>query len=1177
MLLKRLICLQICCSFLLVVELSGQQPRLIIPIGHPETILAADISPDGKRYITCSYDGKAKIWNKDGYELYSVGGFDRFAQYVEFNHDGACFLVRFEKTIAVYKTSNGEIVSHYTQDNATGIASACFMANSDQVFFTTYFTYGLVDTHTGDLIYEDEFGDEEIIASALSHDGTVVALARGKSISVQLALTGEKIQAFSSTGTEFTTVSITGDGKRLAAGAKNGEVMVWDLEKGELLFDLKGHKEKIISVCFNKIGNQLVSSDNDDMMILWNAGTGDSLHVMNKAQCTLGAFFNPANDKILCYSSWQVQSWDVKTGLMAYNFGEEHEGSRNSVDFTNIHCTRFSPDGKHIITSSADCTAKVWDAENGRLLTDLAGKTIQESARVYNDQNKILISGQIDGYIRFWDTRTGRLLSSSNEHNSWITEMAQSRDEKKLAVVSKNGMVSTWDMKTGQLIKKWRAHDGWIVSLEFNQDGSKLVTGSWDNTAAVWDFRSGKQLLLMDRYKEAVDCARFSPDGNYVFSVSRDGSAEVLRLSDSKLIRTFKTEGMWGEGLISADNKLLIVAGGSQLVAWDINTGKQVYSFESGQSIYELSFSKNGKKLQALVSNNPQFINDRPGKLVELDAQTGKVLVEEEIPGENGEANSVNLSIDGSDYLVATNKGTIFYFKREGTELKRYSIETNVTGWTSAFFTGKDEFMVATDFGFRIYKLAGGAGAIAITEKYTAINLDSLNFMTYIPSGYYQCSPNAAKMLHYVSQDLNVITFEQLDVKYNRPDKVLEAIGADTALIRYYRKAYDKRIKKLGIDTSSFRAGFSVPLSDFVNRSSFTYEQPGQKITLHIRSSDSVYLLDRFNIWINEVPLYGQRGVSIRNSNTHYLDTTITINLSPGSNRIENSVFNMNGSESFRMPVNTRYNPITEQGETLRFIGIGIDQFSDSKYNLQYSTKDIRDLSEKLKEKYGKNISIDTLFNSDVTISAIKALKQKLLQTNENDKVIIAYSGHGMLSKDYDYYLSTYSVNFDKPEENGLPYDELESLLDSIPARKKLMLIDACHSGEVDKEDLILINKATDSLKLKKGFKPVAYKKEAHLGLKNSFELMQSLFVNVGKSTGATIISAAAGTQFALERNDLKNGVFTYAILEAMKANSTMKLSELKSIVGKRVEELTKGLQKPTSRNETIAVDWNVW
>ncbi|MCY7309949.1 MAG: caspase family protein, partial [Chitinophagaceae bacterium] len=252
-----------------------------------------------------------------------------------------------------------------------------------------------------------------------------------------------------------------------------------------------------------------------------------------------------------------------------------------------------------------------------------------------------------------------------------------------------------------------------------------------------------------------------------------------------------------------------------------------------------------------------------------------------------------------------------------------------------------------------------------------------------------------------------------------------------------------------------------------------------------------------------------------------------------------------------------------------------IDEFADNQYNLQYSAKDIRDLAKKLKEKYGDGVIIDTLFNDNVTVSNVKALKKKLQQTTENDKVIIAYSGHGMLSKDFDYYLSTYSVNFENPEQNGLPYDDLESLLDSIPARKKLMLIDACHSGEVDKEDLITLNNTPDSLI--KGLKPVGYKQEGHLGLKNSFELMQSLFVNVGKSTGATIISAAAGTQFALERNDLKNGVFTYSILEAMKTNATMKISELKTIVGKRVEELTNGFQKPTSRNETIVVDWIVW
>jgi hypothetical protein len=230
-----------------------------------------------------------------------------------------------------------------------------------------------------------------------------------------------------------------------------------------------------------------------------------------------------------------------------------------------------------------------------------------------------------------------------------------------------------------------------------------------------------------------------------------------------------------------------------------------------------------------------------------------------------------------------------------------------------------------------------------------------------------------------------------------------------------------------------------------------------------------------------------------------------------------------------------------------------------------------------LKKKYGSNCTIDTLFNQHLTIENIKALKKPLYNSGINDKVIIAYSGHGLLSKDYDYYLSSYSVNFNKPEENGLPYEELENLLDSIPARKKLMLIDACHSGEVDKEEGIAMSKIADSLGLGKGvIIDDSTAQTQNLGLKNSFELMQSLFVNVGKSTGATIISAAAGNQFALERGDLKNGVFTFSLLEAFEKFKTLKISELKKMVGERVEQLTNGMQKPTSRNEVIAVDWSL-
>jgi hypothetical protein len=51
---------------------------------------------------------------------------------------------------------------------------------------------------------------------------------------------------------------------------------------------------------------------------------------------------------------------------------------------------------------------------------------------------------------------------------------------------------------------------------------------------------------------------------------------------------------------------------------------------------------------------------------------------------------------------------------------------------------------------------------------------------------------------------------------------------------------------------------------------------------------------------------------------------------------------------------------------------------------------------------------------------------------------------------------------------------------------------------------------------------------------------MQELFANVGRGTGATILSAAAGTQFAIEDNKQQNGYFTYSILELMEAKENM-------------------------------------
>ncbi len=110
------------------------------------------------------------------------------------------------------------------------------------------------------------------------------------------------------------------------------------------------------------------------------------------------------------------------------------------------------------------------------------------------------------------------------------------------------------------------------------------------------------------------------------------------------------------------------------------------------------------------------------------------------------------------------------------------------------------------------------------------------------------------KNLYYqTSQSITLFSF--LDVKYNRPDLVLETIGSpDTSLIQSYDKAWQKRIRKLGFDTSLFKDGFHVPEADIQNRNSVQYEQTSSKLFLKIKAKDDSVGLERYNIWINEVP-----------------------------------------------------------------------------------------------------------------------------------------------------------------------------------------------------------------------------------------------------------------------------------------------------------------------------------
>lgn len=1141
----------------------AQEPKLMLPIGHTASIYSAQFSADGKKVYTASVDHTAKVWDAEtGKLLGELYKPTSDYSYGRLSPDGKMLMTAsLSSYIAqVWDVEDGKLLANLR--GQSWIVPIARFSPDDKKLVTT---------------------------SDLSKTAQVWDIKTGKLLK---NLQGHTKQI---TGIEFSP-----DSRRIVTASYDSTAKIWDAETGRLLVDLKGHNNnKLSSAQFFPDGKRILTVEDvifgDNLAKVWDAQTGRQLFSLNEKDCNFACIYPDSKRIITVAVGGMAKIWNAENGAF---LTELSLNGQTTVDDD----VEFSPDGKKIIAACSDSTAKIWDAETGKFLTNLKGHTANIHAVQFSPDGKKIITAADDNTSKTWDAETGRLLADLRGYTYQVNAAHFSPNGKKVVTASDDNTAKIWEVETGRLLTTLRGHKYKVNTAQFSPDGKKVVTASNDETAKIWDAETGGLLNSIKVGSDWVNSCQFSPDGKKIITIS----AEKAKIWDTE---TGKLSGDLTTGSISSvqfspDSKKLVVTYYFETAkVWDAETAKPLVDLKGPKGHFTFAqFSADSKKIVTAYDDRTVTI---------MDAENGIPIID--LNGHLDRINAAQFSPDGKKLVTISPFIVEIWDAKTGAKLKDL---INGYGFNSAQFSPDGDKILTTSWdhattwdaetGRQLADMKGHTGKVTSAQfsadgkmiltnsadntcriwnagtgklRYTFFAVDSTDYFNQIPSGYYAATQNAAKLLHYVTKNLEVITFDQLDIKYNRPDKVLEAIGCpDTALIHAYRKAYEKRIKKLGIDTSFFKSGYSVPKSDFRNRDNIEPEQKQDQLLLHISGSDSTYNLDRFNVWVNQVPVYGIRGISLKKGNKKTLDTTVTITLSQGDNRIETSVTDANGTESYHIPLYVKYIPDKPVDTLIHFVGIGINKFKDKNYNLSWSVKDIHDLALKFKEKYGSKCIIDTLFDENVTTANVIALKKKLLKSGVNDKVVLAYSGHGLLSKDYDYFLSTYDVNFKDPAKNGLPYDALENLLDSIVARKKLMLIDACHSGEVDKDEMNRYQQTADERK-KNGLKGAEIEliEKPGMSMASSFELMKQLFVNVGKSTGATIISAAGGVQYALEKNDLKNGVFTYSILENMQKNPHVTISALKLYVNKRVTELTAGMQVPTTRNETDVVDWEVW
>jgi len=114
-----------------------------------------------------------------------------------------------------------------------------------------------------------------------------------------------------------------------------------------------------------------------------------------------------------------------------------------------LYDAAFSPDGKRIVTASADHTAQVWDAETGHPLTTLIGHTGPVNDAAFSPDGKRIITASEDATARVWDADSGILLATLNAGSGVVNDAAFSPNGDRIVTAGNDGTARVWDANIG--------------------------------------------------------------------------------------------------------------------------------------------------------------------------------------------------------------------------------------------------------------------------------------------------------------------------------------------------------------------------------------------------------------------------------------------------------------------------------------------------------------------------------------------------------------------------------------------------------------------------------------------------------------------------------------------------------------------------------------------------------
>jgi hypothetical protein len=319
---------------------------------------------------------------------------------------------------------------------------------------------------------------------------------------------------------------------------------------------------------------------------------------------------------------------------------------------------------------------------------------------------------------------------------------------------------------------------------------------------------------------------------------------------------------------------------------------------------------------------------------------------------------------------------------------------------------------------------------------------------------------------------------------------------------------------------------------------------------------------------------------------------THAITLAPGENVVEVSSFNTRGVESPRAAL-TLISDASKGQEALYFVGLGVSDYADpGVQDLSFAHQDIEDVHQwfqKNHEASGFAWYVSVLLTEEEGVRAgLEAARRALSKATEADTVVVMVSGHGTYTRGEDprYVFLGHDTKLSDLEGTAITLESLEDLLVNTKARRRLVLMDTCQSGDLPDARLVAVTSAPSG---SRGMRARAFS----VGLTSATSarsesdakprewLYERRFINrdLAWRTGAMVLSSSTGFESSWEDPSWRNGAFTEALLEALDGagdtdgNRWVSVRELDTFVRRRVPELTENRQHPTLDRDNPALN----